>query len=147
MVVVPEPAVKGSGAFGARAVDGGVGPAVEQGADEAFGFAVCLGPVGAGAQVLEPQLTAGDRVDDRAVGGAVVAEDRLDPDAVAAVEGGCAAEEAGGSGCLLVGEHFGVGEAAVVVDGDVHVLVADGGAAVAVLVGEGAVVVLGAAAD
>ena len=49
MVVAPEPAVKGSGAFGAVAVDRAVGPAAEQGADEAFGFAVGLGAVGAGS--------------------------------------------------------------------------------------------------
>jgi hypothetical protein len=30
-------------------VDGAVGPAVEQGADEAFGFAVCLWPARSGA--------------------------------------------------------------------------------------------------
>src|SRR5215207_7343702 len=36
MVVVPEPAVKGGGAVLARAVDGAVGPAGEEGADEAL---------------------------------------------------------------------------------------------------------------
>ena len=36
MVVGPEPAVKGRGAFGAGPVDRAVGPAAEQGADEAL---------------------------------------------------------------------------------------------------------------
>ena len=63
MVVVPEPAVKGCGAFGAGAVDRAVGPAGEEGADEAFGFAVGLGPVGAGAEVADTQGAAGDRMD------------------------------------------------------------------------------------
>ena len=63
MVVVPEPAVKGGGALRAGAVDRAVGPAAEQGADEALGFAVGLGPVGAGAQVADPERAAGDRVD------------------------------------------------------------------------------------
>src|SRR6266508_4452560 len=36
MVVVPEPSVKGLAAFVARAVDGAVGPACEQRADEAL---------------------------------------------------------------------------------------------------------------
>ena len=49
MVVGPEPAVKGGGAFAAGAVDRAVGPAGEQGADEAFGLAVGARPVGAGA--------------------------------------------------------------------------------------------------
>ena len=63
MVVGPEPAVKGAGAFAASAVDGAVGPAVEKGADEAFGFAVGLGAVGAGSEVFDPEPTAGDRMD------------------------------------------------------------------------------------
>jgi hypothetical protein len=62
-----------------------VGPAVEEGADEAFGFAVCLWPVGACAEVADAELSAGDGVDDAAVGRAVVGEDPLDRDAVAAV--------------------------------------------------------------
>ena len=60
------------------------------------------------------------------VAGAVVGEEPLDLDAVAPVEGDCAAEEADGGGGLLVGEDFGVGEAAVVVDRDVDVLPAAG---------------------
>src|SRR5215210_1450464 len=51
MVVGPEPAVKGGGAFSAGAVDRAVGPAAEHGADEALGFAVGARPVGLGAQV------------------------------------------------------------------------------------------------
>src|SRR5581483_8911801 len=121
MVVVPEPAVKGGGAFAACAVDGAVGPAGEQGADEAFGFYVCLRPIGPDAQVADLQPSAGECVRDRDVGGAVVADDRLDPDAVATVEGDSAPEEADRGGRFLVCEHFGVGEAAVVVDSDVDV--------------------------
>src|SRR5712692_5137598 len=109
MVVVPEPAVKGCGAFSARAGDGAVGPAGEQGADEALCLSVCLRPVRAGAQVLDPEPATGDRVDGRSVRAAVVAEYAL--------------------------------------DGDVDVLVADGMADVAGLVGESAVVVRAAATD
>ena len=96
MVVVPEPAVKCSGAFLARAVDGAVGPAVDQGADEAFCFAVCLWPVGAGSDVADAELAASNGVYDAAVAGAVVGEDAFDGDAVSLLVGGCAAEEAGG---------------------------------------------------
>ena len=67
----------------------------------------------------------------RAVAGAVVGDHALDRDAVAAVEGDRTAEEAGRGRGFLVGEDFGVGEAAVVVDGDVHVLPADGACVVA----------------
>src|SRR5713226_2243408 len=107
MVVVPEPAVKGGGALVARAVDRPVRPAGEQGADEALGLAVGLWPVGARAAVADPQRSAGERVDRRPVAGAVVGQDPLDLDAAPA----------------------GVGEGAVVVDGDVDVLPADGLAA------------------
>jgi hypothetical protein len=125
MVVVPEPAVKGSGAFVAGSVDRAVGPVVEEGADEAFGFAVCLWSAGPGAEVAEAKLAAAKRVDRRAVGGAVVGEDAFDVDAVAAVVGDGALEEADRGGGFLVCEDLGVGEAAVVVDGDVDVLPAD----------------------
>jgi hypothetical protein len=59
MVVVVEPSVKGCGAFGAVAVDRAVGPAVEHGADQVFGFAVGLGSVGAGAEVTDRERFAG----------------------------------------------------------------------------------------
>ena len=50
-IVEVEPAGEGCGAFGGGAVDGAVGPAGEQGSDEALGLAVGARPVGAGAQV------------------------------------------------------------------------------------------------
>src|SRR5919198_3903663 len=96
MVVVPEPAVKGGGAFVARAVDGAIGPAVEQGADEALGFAVGLWPVGAGAEVADAEPAAGEGVDGGAVGGAVVGQEPFDLDPVAAGERDPAG---GGAGC------------------------------------------------
>src|SRR4051794_9739352 len=110
MVVVPEPAVKGAGAFLACAVDRAVGPAVEHGADEAFCFAVCLWPVGPGSEVFDAEVAAGDRVDDAAVAGAVVGEDPFDRDAVAAVVVGGPLQEGGGGRGFLVEEHLGVGE-------------------------------------
>jgi hypothetical protein len=125
MVVVMDPAVKGCGAFVACAVDRSVGPAGEHGADEAFGFAVCLGAASSGAEVFDPESPAGDRVDDGYVSGAVVCEDAFDGDPVAAEETKSADEEAGSSDCFLVWEHFGVGEAAVVVNGDVDELPSD----------------------
>src|SRR4051812_24973661 len=119
MVVVPEPAVKCSGAFAAGAVDRSVGPACEHRADEAFGFAVCLWPVGPGTEVFDPEPSAGDRVQGGAVARAVVGEELLDGDPVAAVKGDGAAKEAGSCFGGLVVEDFCVSETAVVVDGDV----------------------------
>jgi hypothetical protein len=76
--------------------------------------------------VPDPEPSAGERVDCRAVGGAVVGEDPLDLDAVAAVVVACSLQEGGGGRAFLVGEYFGVGEAAKVVDGDVDVLPPNG---------------------
>jgi hypothetical protein len=75
--------------------------------------------------VADAEASAGECVDEAAVTGAVIAEDSLDDDPVAAVEGDCSLEEAGGGACPLVCEDFGVGEAAVVVDRDVDVLPAE----------------------
>src|SRR4029450_10414428 len=110
------PAVKGCGALGTGAVDSAVGPAAEQGADEALGLAVGLGAVGAGAQVADAERAAGDRVDGRAVGGAVVGQQALDLDAVALEESERPAQERDRRGCLLVREHLRVGEPGALVD-------------------------------
>src|SRR3954471_14322015 len=148
MVVLPEPAVKGFGAFAAGAVDRAVGPAVDQGAYEAFCFPVGLRPIRTGAQVADAERATNERVDRAAVAAAVVGEHAFDGDPVSAVESDRTPEEAGRSGCLLVGQHLGIREAAVVVDGDdVHVLPADGLAHVPGRVSESPVVVLAAAVD
>ena len=85
---------------------------------------VC-GRQGPGAEVPDAELAAGERVDGGAVAGAVVGQHALDPDAVAGDRrrgrGGGSRPRSG----LLVGEDLGVGEPAVVVDGDVDVLPAD----------------------
>src|SRR5437764_6171080 len=66
-VIELEPAGQAGGALGARAVDRAVGPAAEQRADEALGFAVRARPVGPRAQVPQPERAAGERVQRRAV--------------------------------------------------------------------------------
>jgi hypothetical protein len=91
--------------------------------------------------VFDAELAAGDGVDDAAVAGSVVCEDPFDGDAVAGEEGDGAAEEGGCRRGAFVEEHLGGGETAVVVDGDVDVVVADGVAAFAGAVGQVAVVV------
>jgi hypothetical protein len=49
-------------------------------------LAVGLGPVGPGAAMLETHRAARERVNGRAVGGAIVGEDALDGDAMGGVE-------------------------------------------------------------
>src|SRR6266511_1873887 len=124
-VVPVEPAAECGGSLAARAVDGAVGPAVDEGADKTFGFPVRARPVRPGAQVADAERLAGKRVHDRAVAGAVICEHPLDPDPVAAKEGDRPAQEADCGRCFLVGEHLDVGEPGRVVDGHVHELPAD----------------------
>ena len=64
-IVEVEPAGQCSASFVAVAVDRAVGPAAEQGADEAFGFPVRARPVWTGAQMLDPERLARERVHDR----------------------------------------------------------------------------------
>src|SRR5260221_14674402 len=97
--------------------------------------------------MADAELAAGDRMHEGAVGGAVVCQDPLDFDAVAVVEGNGAAKEANRGRGLLVGEDFGVGEPAVIVDGDVDELIPDRVSLPAGRVGKGRVVVLLAVAD
>jgi hypothetical protein len=72
--------------------------------------------------VADAESAASDRVEDGAVAGAVVCEELLDLDPVAAVEGNRTGEEAGRCRGRLILEDFGVGKSAVVVDGDVDEL-------------------------
>ena len=65
MVVVIEPAVKCVGERGAGAVDRAIGPAAEEGADEAFGFAVGLGSVRPPAPASAPAHLPPDRAPGR----------------------------------------------------------------------------------
>src|SRR4249920_756609 len=96
-------------------------------------------------QVADAERATRDVVDHGAVAAAVIGEYALDGDPVPAVESDGTAEEGGGGACFLVGEYLGVGEAAVVVDSDVDVFVADAVADNAGTVGVFGVVVLAAA--
>ena len=69
-----EPAGEGEAPLLAVALDGAVGPAAEQGADEALGFAVRARRVGAGAQVFDPRMELTLSCDHRAVDGAQASE-------------------------------------------------------------------------
>ena len=103
-------------------------------ADEAFGFAVCLWTAGSGAEVADAEASTSERVDRRDVGAAVVGEDTLDRDAVAGEELDRPGEEADRGRGFLIVEDLGVGEAAVIVDGDVDEVPAGQAAVVTVCV-------------
>jgi hypothetical protein len=105
-----EPAGECAASFVAVAVDRAVGPASEEGADEAVRFAVGARPVGLGAEVLDPERLAGERVDRGAVGGAVACHQLLDSHAEAGEVRERAAQEADRGDRLLVVEHFDVDE-------------------------------------
>jgi hypothetical protein len=85
--------------------------------------------------VADAESAAGECVERRAVGAAVVGDDALDLDAAAAVERDRPLQKRDRGRCFLVLEDFGVREAAVVVDADVDVLPADGLASLAARVG------------
>ena len=120
-----EPAGEGVGALARGRVDGAVGPAGQQGADEALGLAVGAGSAGPDAEVAKSQAAAGERVQRGDIAGAVIGHHALDVYAVAAIPDPCAAQEADRGCGLLVGEDFDVGQAGGVVDAHVHILVAD----------------------
>src|SRR5579862_3745335 len=124
-IVEVEPGGKSRAALLGATVNRAVGPAAEHRADEALRLPIRARPVGPGAQVLEPERLAGECVDDGAVTGAVVGHHPLNTDAVGAVVGDGAAEEASRRGRLLVAEHLDVGDPGGVVDADVDVLPAD----------------------
>src|SRR3954464_4074749 len=101
-IVEVDPAGQRGGALAAVAVDRTVGPAGQQGADEAFGLAIGLGAVGPRAQVADAERAAGDGVDGRDVGAVVVGHHALDVDAVAGVVRDGAAQKPDRGQALLV---------------------------------------------
>src|SRR5438874_10102428 len=125
MVVAVEPARKRAGAVRLAAIGTDVGPLVEQGPVEAFDLAVGLGSVGPAVLVVDAVL-AQRLVEKRApVAEGIVGQDPLDGHASGPESGLGPAPERGRGSSLLIGEHLGVGQAAVIVDGRVQVGVAE----------------------
>jgi hypothetical protein len=102
MVVVPEPSVKGGAPLAAVAVERAVGPAAEHGADESLCLAVGLRAICTRAQVTDLQRPASDRMDHRAIAGAVIGQQLLDGHAVALEEGDGSPQEGDDRDGLLV---------------------------------------------
>jgi hypothetical protein len=125
-----EPAVQGRGALLVAGPRAGVGPFGLQGAVEPFGLPVGPGPPGLDEPAGDAQLRAGGdpRLADPVALG-VVGEHPGDGDAAGGEPGHRPGEEAGAGAGALVGQHFGVGQPGVIVDGHVHVVPAQSAAA------------------
>ena len=93
VIVEVEPAGRAV-AGGFVTVEPGVGPAVGQGAVEAFDLAVGLGSVGPGPFVGDAEVGAGVAPGVGAVGGAVVGQHAFDGDAVFGEPGDGAVQDA-----------------------------------------------------
>src|SRR5262245_10942787 len=104
---------------------------------EALDFAVGLWPVGP-AVLVDDAVLGQRRVEESApVGEVVVRQDPFHGDAAGGEPGVGSAPERGAGAARFVGEDFGVGQAAVVVDSAVEVGVADAGSATGPAVGGG----------
>src|SRR6266487_4440359 len=129
VVVSIEPGPKLRASLGRAAVDASVGPFAQHRLDEALGLAVGARPVRPCSQVPEPQLAAGNGVNRRDIGRAVVGHHPLDRDAALAKPRHRPVKEADGARAALIGEDLDVGETSGVIDADVAELPADDAAA------------------
>jgi hypothetical protein len=121
VVVVVEIVDEGVCAVLVGVVGVGADPAVEECLDEAFGFAVCLRSADAGVERGDAALAAA-LFPGALEAFAVVGEDLLDLDPVAAVEAAAAVEEVEGGGGCFGGVEGGVSEPCFVVDADEQVV-------------------------
>src|ERR1700733_11445226 len=126
-VVVLDPSGQGRAAGSVGGPGAGVGEFGEQCAVEPFGFAVGPGASGLDEPPGDGQVGAGQGpVGASAVDQRVVGQDPLDDHAVAGEPGCGSAQERRCGRVGLVGQRFDVGQAGVVVDGDVQVVEAAG---------------------
>jgi hypothetical protein len=121
VVVVVEIVHEGVGAVLVGLVGVGADPFVEQGLDEPFGFAVCLGSADAGVAGGDPDLLAA-LFPGPLEAFAVVGEDFLDLDSVGVVEVAAVVEEVEGGGGCFGRVDLAVGEPGCVVDADEEVV-------------------------
>src|SRR5271157_185020 len=135
-VVLMQPGIELGLALARVLIDAGVGPFPQRGLDEALGFAVGAGGVGASAQVANAETTAGSGEEAGVVAGGIVGEDTTDADAEAGVVGDGSAQEGHGGGSALIGEEAAESDTGMVVDGDVQHLPAGAAGFVAGIAGE-----------
>src|SRR3954469_3791876 len=102
-----------------------VGPFTQGGLDEALGFAVCLGRIRLGPDVLETEIAAGAAEGLGAIAGAIVGHHTGNRDAKARVVGDRGLEEGDRALLLLVRKDLREGDPGGVVDADVDELPSD----------------------
>src|SRR5215210_5071513 len=124
-VVSVQPDRQRGGAVVGRWVGLSVGPFAQGGLDEALGFAVCLGRIGLGPDVLEAELAAGGAEGLRAIAGIIVGHHTGNRDAEVRVVGDRGLEEGDRALLLLVREDLREGHPGGVVDADVDELPPD----------------------
>ena len=122
-VVVVEPWVELLVALERGLIGSSVRPFSEGCLDKAFCFSVGAGSIRPGEAMFDAGLLDDPSESPVAIAGAVVCEYALDGEAEARVEGSGHEEEEKSGAVLLVGQDGGEADAAVVVYGDVQVLV------------------------
>ena len=138
VIVVVQPAGEFGQAVGLAGVGPCVGPLGDQGPVEPLDLAVGLGRVGPGVLVRDAGVLECLVEGFGPVAGAVVGQDPLDGDALAGEPGLGPGPEPGGGVLALIAEDLDVGQAGVVVDGVVDVVIptpAGGSATVAYSLG------------
>jgi hypothetical protein len=106
------------------AIGPGVGPLVEQGADEAFSLAIGLRPEGPGPLVADRQPGQGVAIGVAAIAGAVVGEHALDPDTDLGEAGDSQFDRPRGALTPLIGDRHHHRVAAGVVDEHLEMVIA-----------------------
>jgi hypothetical protein len=122
LIVVGEESGESESALSGGWIGAVVGPAAQEGLDEAFGFPVGAGTVRAGAQVAQAEPSTGGGEAVRAIAGAVVGHDAGDFDSVAGVPGDQPSKEGSRGGGSLVSQDFGISQTGGVVDSNVNEL-------------------------
>jgi hypothetical protein len=134
-IVVVEVAWETLGAMIWGVVGAGVSPLSGDGLDEAFGFAVGLGPIGFGEAMLEAQLETGLGEKFGAIRRTAIREEGLDGDAVSAVKSQRLLEGGQDWGDFFVREKGGKSDSRMIIDGDVKRLDARAWVAVGTVAG------------
>ena len=117
-IVVVEPGDEGSSTVGGSSIGTVIGPALLESADEALGFAIGTGRVGASVEMSDAALSAGTVEAFGDVAAAVVGHDTLDGYAACVEEGHSTLEELGAGVLVLFGHHLDVGDPTVVIHSD-----------------------------
>jgi hypothetical protein len=124
VIVGPQPAAEGSAALVVGAVGAPIGPLLEQGAVEPLHLAVRLRPVRPSSPVPHVEVSQCRPEQPAAVADPVVGEHAVDGDAVQGEPAVGTAPEPGAGLSPLVAQHLHIGQAGVVIDGGVQVVIA-----------------------